>query len=361
MDSSKILEHNQEVIDSLVLLSCRKQNIAGELSRDFGAYVYEKLLENDGKRLKDYQGSPGKQWRSYLSVVITRLAIDFTKKQWGRWDNSAIARRLGVAAMKFEILLYRNRYPFSEASQIMMELPDYSVMHRLFTSELSILREKLPKLLINQLESHSKEMIYLKNDFQIRLDEILKAKNHRYIPLIIRFTKIRMEMSLLEDWELQFQDRLSSRKFGPIYTETANSRDHLGDEVLDCTEDKSVTGPLSLLLNDEMLSNLDCFVEGLVSGLDARDWTILSLYLLDNLKVSEITRLIYGSKSGFSKLKPGNKAAATRKWKSVNKRISSFMKKLRKQIEPMAFEKEEMEIVSRLCFKLIAKKMEKNG
>lgn len=52
---------------------------------------------------------------TYLTVVIERLCIDHLRGEWGGWRPSALARRLGPAAVLLETLVYHERLALDAA------------------------------------------------------------------------------------------------------------------------------------------------------------------------------------------------------------------------------------------------------
>lgn len=73
---------------------------------DLASAARIKLLENGSATLSRFEGRSS--LRTYLTVVVTRIALDEHAKQNGRWRPSAEARRQGPAAEEFERLLERD-------------------------------------------------------------------------------------------------------------------------------------------------------------------------------------------------------------------------------------------------------------
>jgi hypothetical protein len=359
MNVTHFLEQHVNQIDGIIQAACRKKNITGEMARDFRSYVYEKLLENDGKRLKDFQGDFKISWTGYLSIVITRLAIDFIKKHWGRWENSAAARTLGEVAMKLETLMYRDRLSFSEASQMILEFPEYTLLYRLSPDELDLLRKILPDTTLKKLETLSKYTRYTKSEFETRLNEILGETERHFIPAIIQATETRLTAGILGEWDLAFQGRMPVRR--SVSTLVSNQRDleEAGIDLIESIADESRPGPLDRLLSEELENQLELFVNTLLSDMSAEDWAIISFYLIDNLRVSEIVRMIDIPGSDSFAEKNVKSSVSSKTWKHVNTRILFFMNQLKQKVESIKVDHEDREAVSQFCLYLISKNIQK--
>lgn len=354
MDIKKTLEQEKEIIDLVIASVCRNKSISSEMSDDFKGYIYEKLLINDGKRLRDYQGTTNSTWKSYLSVVINRLAIDFIKKHWGRWENSAIAKHLGKVAMMLETLIYRDGRTFSEASQFIMTNPEFTLLYRLSAAEFLKIKKHLPNRVSDKLELHLKETLYPKNEFFNKMDELLTNRDKSYLQKVMQVSRVRLEMTMLEDWDLKLQGRIPSRKSSNI-----SSRDQLGDEVLDQVEDNSTVNPLSSLLKDEVQSHLENEIDSLLAEQTATDLMIVSMYLVDGLHISEIARTMSKPTEPMKSI-TGKRKVSSQAWKRIDKRISRFTNELKTRIENLQIAKEDREMIIQLCYQYIVKKMEKN-
>ncbi len=359
MNVTKFLEQHVKQIDGIIQTTCRKKNINGEQAKDFRSYVYEKLLENDSKRLKDFQGDYKTSWTGYLSIVITRLAIDYIKKNWGRWENSSAARMLGEAAMKLETMIYRDNYSFDEASEMIKESPEYNLMYRLAASDLSNLKQKLPEITIKKLEPLLKSTIYLEKEMEANLKEALSEAESRYIPLVIKSTELKLSQELLEEWDLTFQGRMPVRRSVATFFSQQKDQEESGLDFMANIADESNQDPLDSLLDEEIESQLSSFIDNLLSELSDEDWTIISFYLVDNLRISEIARMLDPDEPDLSPKESKKTPVSSKSWKHVNKRISYFMNKLKQKIDTIRFDNEDRETVSEFCLYLISKKIQK--
>ncbi len=359
MDVTDFLERHVTQIDGIIQATCRKKNINGEQAKDFRSYVYEKLLENDAKRLKDFQGDYKTSWTGYLTIVITRLAIDFIKKNWGRWENSSAARMLGDVAMKLETMIYRDKITFSEASETMMESMQHTVMHRLTATEFDTLQSELPEITVKKLETLVKNTVYLKDGFETVLNETLSETENQYIPVILEKTEMRLTQELLEEWDLAFQGRMPARRSVTTFFGTQKDQEEPGLDLIANIPDESNPNPLESLLDEELETQLASFINNLLDSLSDEDWTIITFFLIDNLRISEIARILDGEEAESLKKNSKKTPVSSKSWKHVNKRVSFFMKKLKQKVDSLRVDKEDRQTVSKFCLFLISKKIQK--
>jgi RNA polymerase sigma factor (sigma-70 family) len=71
------------------------------------------MLERDCAVLRQFTGAS--QLKSYLSVVVQHLFIDFRRQRWGVWRPSTEARRAGSPGIRLDTLINRDQVPLEEA------------------------------------------------------------------------------------------------------------------------------------------------------------------------------------------------------------------------------------------------------
>ena len=79
--------------------------------------ILVKLIENDYRRLRKFKGESS--LRTYVTIVVQRLFLDYRNEQWGKWRPSARGKKLGATAEILEALTYRDGHSFEEAFQLM--------------------------------------------------------------------------------------------------------------------------------------------------------------------------------------------------------------------------------------------------
>jgi RNA polymerase sigma factor for flagellar operon FliA len=104
------------MVKEIISFICRR--LARDEAEDFRSYVFLKLMDRDYAILQKYEGRAS--LRTYLTVVIERLAIDYQISRWGKWRPSARAIGLGPEAVELESLLFRESYTTHEAVQLIL-------------------------------------------------------------------------------------------------------------------------------------------------------------------------------------------------------------------------------------------------
>lgn len=118
----KHFEAHYSLIEDLVRFLSRRHRLSADEREEFTSYAMLKLVENDYGRLRKYRGESS--FRTYLTVVLQRLFLDFRTQKWGKWRPSTTAKRLGATALKLETLLYRDGVDFQEAREMLLARPD---------------------------------------------------------------------------------------------------------------------------------------------------------------------------------------------------------------------------------------------
>jgi len=105
------------VIDRVIGWVCARRGLRGADAEDFGSTVKTRFIESDYEILARFEGRSS--LKTYLTVVINRLYLDFQVRRFGKWRCSAEARRLGPLAMRLECLLHRDGLTFDEACGVL--------------------------------------------------------------------------------------------------------------------------------------------------------------------------------------------------------------------------------------------------
>src|SRR5258708_1904751 len=104
-------------INRAIAWTCARNHVSHEDAEEFGSHVRLKLIEENYAIIRKFQGRSA--LRTYLTVVIQRLFLDFRISAWGKWRPSAEAKRGGALAMLLEQLLVRDGHTFDEACQLL--------------------------------------------------------------------------------------------------------------------------------------------------------------------------------------------------------------------------------------------------
>jgi RNA polymerase sigma factor (sigma-70 family) len=135
------------VIERVISFVSSRHHLPGSDADDFGSHVKLRLIEDDYAILKKFEGRSN--LRTYLTVVIQRLFLDYRIKAWGKWRPSAEAKRSGEAAILLERLTQRDGHGFEEACELMQ------TNHQIAMSrpELEAIAARLPHRLRRRFES----------------------------------------------------------------------------------------------------------------------------------------------------------------------------------------------------------------
>jgi RNA polymerase sigma factor (sigma-70 family) len=126
-----------KLVKEIVAFGCRRSKFSPQDAEDFEGTVWIKLIEEDYAVFRLFEGRS--EIRTYLTIVINRLLLDYQNHLWTKWRNSAEAGRLGPIAERLETLMVRDGLFFAEACHILqgegVELSE---------EELEEIRAKLP-------------------------------------------------------------------------------------------------------------------------------------------------------------------------------------------------------------------------
>jgi RNA polymerase sigma factor (sigma-70 family) len=112
-------------IRGIVAFIGRRRKLSASEIEEFAAHVNLKLVEGDYAVLRKFQGRS--QLRTYLTVVINRIFLDWRTAEWGKWRPSASARQQGRVAILLERLTMRDGMPFEEALTVLETAHDVTI------------------------------------------------------------------------------------------------------------------------------------------------------------------------------------------------------------------------------------------
>src|SRR2546426_3629620 len=105
------------LIERVIAWVCARRCLRGAEAEDFWSTVKLRLIENDYEILGRFEGRSS--LKTYMTVVVHRLYLDYQTQRFGKWRPSAEARRLGPVALRLELLLYRDGLTFEEARGVL--------------------------------------------------------------------------------------------------------------------------------------------------------------------------------------------------------------------------------------------------
>ena len=125
-EAKSFLESNFKIIQGVINKACRKYNLDGGDADEFSSIVYEKLLDDDYKKIRSFVGSSS--FNTYITAVISHIFIDtIIRPVKGRWKASKKALALGREAIELEELVLKNGYNIDQAIETLVGNPDYSI------------------------------------------------------------------------------------------------------------------------------------------------------------------------------------------------------------------------------------------
>ena len=86
-------------------------------TEEFAAEVQLRIIRDDYAVLRKFRGRC--RLRTFLTVVIQRICLDYRIAEWGKWRPSARSRREGDVAILLERLAVRDGLTFEEACTVL--------------------------------------------------------------------------------------------------------------------------------------------------------------------------------------------------------------------------------------------------
>jgi RNA polymerase sigma factor for flagellar operon FliA len=105
-------------IERVIGFVAARRHLRPSDAEEFASHVKMKLVENDYAILRKFEGRSS--LRTYLTVVIQRMLLDYRAAVWGKWRPSAKAQRAGEIGILLEQLMSRDGHGFDEACEILI-------------------------------------------------------------------------------------------------------------------------------------------------------------------------------------------------------------------------------------------------
>jgi RNA polymerase sigma factor (sigma-70 family) len=135
----KIFLDNLPLIQAIIGHSCRRA-LRTQDAEDFEGHVMLKLIEDDYAVIRKFRGDRGASLKTFLTITIKHMFLDYKDHLWGKYHASAKAKELGDVAIRLEMLIVREGYSFEEACEILRTNEGVEMS----LAELADLRAKLP-------------------------------------------------------------------------------------------------------------------------------------------------------------------------------------------------------------------------
>jgi RNA polymerase sigma factor (sigma-70 family) len=105
-DSNYTKQEQQILLARVIRDVARAKRLSPDDADDFAQYVHLKLLERNDDVFERFSGRSS--LKTFLTVVVNRLRLDWQRATRGKWRPSAMATRLGPVAMRLDRLIYRD-------------------------------------------------------------------------------------------------------------------------------------------------------------------------------------------------------------------------------------------------------------
>lgn len=106
-----------DVVERAIDFVCSRNHLSSTDADDFSSYVTLRIVEDGYEVFARFEGRA--TLRTYLTVVIQRMLLDYRVRVWGRWRPSAEAKRCGPLAIRLEELLARDGCLLDEAYEVL--------------------------------------------------------------------------------------------------------------------------------------------------------------------------------------------------------------------------------------------------
>lgn len=166
MKHQRLFTDNLELIAKLVRYSGRRHHLSHVELQDFTSYVNIELLKDDCATLRKFQNRSS--WWTFLATVIEKLALDFLIQRWGRWRPSAMADKLGPAAVILDRLVNRDGHTVEEAIEIVRTNHAVGLTY----GELRAMWDQLPpRPRVTEVGEEAAEEVSAPDSSEIRVDD----------------------------------------------------------------------------------------------------------------------------------------------------------------------------------------------
>jgi RNA polymerase sigma factor (sigma-70 family) len=160
---------NLRLIEQTVAAICRRKGMTPDEIEEFSAEVKCRLIDEDYKIIRRFEGRGS--FASFITVVVARALIDYRIQQWGKWNASNEARRLGRIAVELEQLLFRDVQTLDEAFVALRSR--YPEVTR---QELEHIAERLPHRVKRRLVELDAETVPVEEPHVLDIDRVQIAR-----------------------------------------------------------------------------------------------------------------------------------------------------------------------------------------
>src|SRR5262249_3965725 len=113
LEARDLLTGNLDVIERAIRFAAHRHRLEPIDAEEFGAVGKLRLVGDGDAILCAYEGRSS--FRTYISMVVQRMALDYRIHEWGKWHASAEAKRLSELAVELERILQRDGRTIEDA------------------------------------------------------------------------------------------------------------------------------------------------------------------------------------------------------------------------------------------------------
>jgi RNA polymerase sigma factor (sigma-70 family) len=157
------------VIDDVAGQVCRRHCLDSAETADFRSDVHLHFIERDYEVLRRFEGRC--TLRTFVTVVIQRLFLDYRNRLWGKWRPSAEAKRLGPTAVLLERLVSRDGWSIEQAAEVLRVNHGVEMDDALSAFGQRILQRLPPAQLVAESEANAAMSSSLPPDVGVLRDE----------------------------------------------------------------------------------------------------------------------------------------------------------------------------------------------
>ena len=253
VEAKSFFESNLSITDEVIKKYCTRHHIVGDEADECKSYVYEKIIENDYQKIREFKGKSS--YKTYITVVISRILIDRVRSG-GRWKPSQKALNIGKEAVILEELVFNKKYSFGQAYNTLTTNHNISIEWERVYEIITLLQRKHLKSTapgdVELTDDVSDKNVTLPDEAAINKELSIKKDQLDYIISEIRNLLSNEERLLLR---MRFEDNINiseiarvlkkdrgdiDRKLKSILTKFKNeilSRNISIDDVYPCIND----------------------------------------------------------------------------------------------------------------------------
>lgn len=121
----RLLIAEQKTIKAVIAQVGRRHWLHPAELEELASNVALKLIENNYLVLRKFRGRS--TLRTYLTVVVHRVYLDWRVAEWGKWRPSAAATRIGQAGVLLEQFMAQRGLTFDQACDLLETIPGVTV------------------------------------------------------------------------------------------------------------------------------------------------------------------------------------------------------------------------------------------